>query len=80
MAMAWLHAYGSLPFFFSPCTLKVMCLVSSSSDAFFGLRSCRPQPRGNRREAVPRKDTRQDCGSYASWKSGSLFNFCTGVV
>ena len=25
------------PFVSSPCTLKVMCLVSSSSDAFFGL-------------------------------------------
>ena len=68
------------PFVSYPCTLKVMCLVSSSSDAFFGPRSCRPQPRGSRREAVPRKDTRQDCGSYASWRSGSLFNFCTGVV
>ena len=36
MAIAWLHAFGSFPVS-SPCTLKVMCLVSSSSDAFFGL-------------------------------------------
>ena len=43
-------------------------------------RSCQPQPRGSRREAAPRKDTRQDCRSYVTWRSGSHFNFCTGVV
>ena len=43
-------------------------------------RSCQPQPRESRREAAPRKDTRQDCRSYVTWRSGSLFNFCTGVV
>ena len=60
------------PFVSSPCTLKVLYFVCSSSDAFFGLRSCRQQPRGSRREAAPRKDTRQDCGSCASWRSGLL--------
>ena len=82
MAMAWLLVgVCCFPFFHSSSMLysvgPLSALPVKRSPA---KRSCQPQPGGSRREAAPRKDTRQDCRSYVSWKSGLLFNFCTGAV
>ena len=82
MPMAWLHLCVSSSPFPSFSLHAVQCWVSvcSSGEAFSGLTELPATTEGSRREAAPREDTRQNCGPYASWRSGSLFNFCTGVV
>ena len=57
------------PFVSSPCTLKVMCLVSSSSDAFFGLTELPATTEGGVVERRFPKDTRQTVGRTLAGKA-----------
>ena len=53
--------------FLSPCMRYKGLLISPPPvNRSPVIRSCRPQPRGSRREVAHRKDMRQDCRSYVN--------------
>ena len=82
MAMARLHVHVRYcPFcFLLPARCTVARFVRSSGEAFSSLTELPATTEGESSRDAPCKDTRQDCGPYVSWRSGSLFNFCTSVV